>query len=189
MTELQQYIQTYFGVESNQLEIIDTLFKPLQLQKGDYYCKIGRPCQGLAFVQEGLMRVYAYKDDKEVTQWIATQGYFITDLASLVFKTNARWHIQALTEVSVFSIDQHDYHRIGSIIPQWHELEKLFIAKCSVMMETRIFNHISLSAEERYDQLFESNPSLLNQVPLQYIASMLGMTPETFSRIRKKKLS
>ena len=53
-------------------------------------------------------------------------------------------------------------------------------------MESRVFDLISLSAEERYKRLFDQNRELLNQVPLQYIASMLGMTPETFSRIRKK---
>ena len=67
-------------------------------------------------------------------------------------------------------------------------LEKLFIVRCFSMMEDRIFSHLSMSAEERYNLFFESNRELFNQVPLQYIASMLGMSPETFSRIRKKQL-
>jgi CRP-like cAMP-binding protein len=56
-------------------------------------------------------------------------------------------------------------------------------------MESRVFDLISLTAEDRYKSLFEQNRELFNQVPLQYIASMLGMTPETFSRIRKKQSS
>jgi CRP-like cAMP-binding protein len=68
-------------------------------------------------------------------------------------------------------------------------LEKLFIARCFIMLEDRIFTHLSMTAEERYNFFFENNKELFNQVPLQYIASMLGMTPETFSRIRKKQLS
>jgi hypothetical protein len=71
------------------------------------------------------------------------------------------------------------------LIPEWHRLEKLFIAKCFTMLEDRIFRHLSMSAEERYQFFFHHDKELLNQVPLQYIASMLGMTPETFSRIRK----
>jgi CRP-like cAMP-binding protein len=56
------------------------------------------------------------------------------------------------------------------------------------MLEDRIFSHLSMSAEDRYQFFFQHNKELFNQVPLQYIASMLGMTPETFSRIRKKSL-
>ncbi len=73
-----------------------------------------------------------------------------------------------------------------SLVPKWQVLEKLFIAKCFTVMEDRIFAHLSMTAEERYVSFFEANKELFNQVPLQYIASMLGMTPETFSRIRNK---
>lgn len=68
-------------------------------------------------------------------------------------------------------------------------MEKQFIAGCFVQLEDRVFSHLSLSAEERYDKLFENNKEIFNQVPLQYLASMLGMSPETFSRIRNKKIS
>jgi CRP-like cAMP-binding protein len=71
-------------------------------------------------------------------------------------------------------------------IPKWNELEKLFIINCFSTLEDRIFSHLAMSAEERYQFFFANNKELFNQVPLQYIASMLGMTPETFSRIRKR---
>ncbi len=63
------------------------------------------------------------------------------------------------------------------------------MASCFIQLEDRIFSHLSLNAEERYHQFFENNKELFNQVPLQYLASMLGMSPETFSRIRNKKNS
>jgi hypothetical protein len=68
-------------------------------------------------------------------------------------------------------------------------LEKQFIAKCFLVLEDRVFSFLSLSSEERYNLLFESKKELFNQVPLNYIASMLGMTPETLSRIRKRQVS
>jgi len=105
-----------------------------------------------------------------------------------VFENPARWTIQALVDTDIFTISRKDYNRIGTLIPKWHHLEKLFIVKCFSMMEDRIFSHLSMTAEERYNFFFENNRELFNQVPLQYIASMLGMTPETFSRIRKKQL-
>ena len=103
------------------------------------------------------------------------------------FRHTARWNIQALTDVELYSINKTDYNKIGKLIPQWYELEKLFIARCFIMLEDRIYSHLSMSAEERYQFFYERNTELFNQVPLQYIASMLGMTPETFSRIRKNK--
>ena len=74
------------------------------------------------------------------------------------------------------------------MVPKWVELEKMFITKCFSILEDRILQHLSLSAEERYNQLFEFNKELFNVVPLQYLASMLGMAPETLSRIRKKSM-
>jgi CRP/FNR family transcriptional regulator, anaerobic regulatory protein len=190
MTELEQYIQSYFGVlQVEDVARITDLFKSATLKKGDYYLKSGRPCLQLSFIQSGLLRIFAHTEEKEVTQWISTKGYFVTDLSSLVFETPARWTIQALSDVELYTISREDYIRLGKILPQWHQLEKLFLAKCFTILEDRIFAHLSMTAEERYHSFFLQNSELFNQVPLQYIASMLGMTPETFSRIRKKNIS
>lgn len=187
MTELEQYIQSYFGVPNNDLSRIVELFRPQFIPKESYLFKTGQFCQQLIFIKSGLLRVYVATENKDVTQWISTQGHFITDLSSLVFGTPARWTIQALCDSELYTIKQDDYHNLGKLIPQWHQLEKLFIARCFTIMEDRIFSHLSMTAEERYYFFFEKNKELFNQVPLQYIASMLGMTPETFSRIRNKK--
>lgn len=190
MTELEHYISSYFGVaQPGDLNAISPFFRQETLKKGDYFLETGKGCNKLSFIQSGMLRIYVQTEDKEVTQWISTKGYFITDLAGFVFETPARWTIQALTDVELFTINRSDYVKLGLLIPKWHELEKLFIARCFVILEDRIFTHLSMTAEERYNFFFEHNKELFNQVPLQYIASMLGMTPETFSRIRKKQLS
>lgn len=134
------------------------------------------------------MRVFVETEKKEVTQWISTDGYFITDLSAFIFDTPARWNIQALTDSEIFTISKKDYLQLERMLPKWSQLEKLFIIKCATFMEDRIFSHLSMTAEERYDFFFEHNSEIFNHVPLQYIASMLGMTPETFSRIRKKQM-
>jgi CRP/FNR family transcriptional regulator, anaerobic regulatory protein len=190
MSLLEQSIHNYFGLmQSEDLQTVSALFHTHEMKKGDYFLKSGKACDKLSFIQNGLLRIYTLQDGKEVTQWISSPGYFVTDLSSLMFDTPARWNIQALTDCSLFTIDKADYKNIGKLIPGWHELEKLFIAKCFTILEDRIHSHLSMSAEERYAYFFERNKELFNQVPLQYIASMLGMTPETFSRIRRKHLS
>lgn len=189
MTELEKYIATYFPVDSRDLAIIAKQFKEESLGKNDFFLKAGHYSERLSFIRSGMLRIYAPAGDKDVTQWISTEGYFITDLASLIFNIPARWNIQAISDVELFTIDKKAYMQLGKDIPQWHQLEKLFIAKCFTILEDRIFSHLSMSAEERYNELLRTNRELLNQVPLNYLASMLGMTPETFSRIRAKRIS
>jgi len=188
MTELEQYLHSYFPLKQDDLEKIESLFKETSIKKGDYFLKAGRQSDQLSFIRSGLLRIYATTEEKEVTQWISTKGYFVTDLSSFIFETPARWTIQALTDVQLYTINKKEYSSIEKILPQWHKIEKLFIARCFTILEERVFSHLSMSAEERYEFFFEHNKELFTQVPLQYIASMLGMTPETFSRIRKKSL-
>lgn len=188
MTELERYIQTYFAVSNEELLAISSFFKPETFKKGDYFLKAGRLSDKLAFVQSGIIREFVQVENKEVTKWISTKGYFAVDLASFNFNQPARLNIQALTDCEMHVIHISDYQKIGQIVPRWAELEKLFIARCFTALEDRVLQHLSLSAEERYERLFQFNRELFNQVPLQYLASMLGITPETFSRIRKKAL-
>jgi CRP/FNR family transcriptional regulator, anaerobic regulatory protein len=186
MTELEQYINSYFGVSGDEMAMIASLFKPDVLKRGEYYSHSGAACDKLSFIQSGFLRLYASLEDKEVTQWIGSKGSFLGDMASISFGTPARWNIQALADAELFTIHKEDYNKIAEIVPRWPEIEKHFIISCFTIMESWIFAHLSMSAKGRYAAFFDQNKELFNRVPLQYIASMLGMTPETFSRIRKK---
>jgi hypothetical protein len=189
MNELENYIHHYLSISIEDCKKVAGLFRKESLSKGDHFSKSNRYCDKLSFIQQGIFRVYVTLPEKEVTQWIGTPGYFITDISSFLFHDLSRWNIQALSDAQIFTIGHEEYLTIGGLVPKWNELEKLFIGKCFVMLENRIFSHLSLSAEERYQVFFEQNRELFNQVPLQYIASMLGMMPETLSRIRSKKSS
>jgi CRP-like cAMP-binding protein len=189
LTELQNYISSYFGITRENLEKVTSLFTESELKKGDFFIKPGQYCDKLSFVQSGFIRFFANSQDKEITQWISSKGYFVTDLHSFIFKQRARWNIHALTDCKLYTISKANFEELNNIVPNWAEIEKKFIAGCFTTLEDRVFTHLSLSAEERYDAFFESNKELFNQVPLQYLASMLGMSPETLSRIRSKRIS
>ncbi|MBP2830791.1 Crp/Fnr family transcriptional regulator [Aquimarina sp. U1-2] len=189
MKELHQFINNYFGVTVEETNQISRFFLEHTLPKGEFFVEKGNYCNQLSFIHSGYLRVFAETEHKEVTQWISTPGYFVTDLSSLLFGTPSRFNIQALTDCSLYTIKRSDYQNLGNYIAKWDTIEKLFIAKCFVTLENRIFHQLSKSAEERYQELFSENPMLFNQIPLQYLASMLGMTPETLSRIRKKGTS
>jgi CRP-like cAMP-binding protein len=189
MTELEQYIKSYFGVVAiDDLKTIVSFFKLITIKKGEFLLKPGKCCNKLSFVQSGFLRMFVSTDGKEVTQCISTKGHFSTDLSSFIFDTPSGSAIQALTETKLYTITKEDYKKLGDLVPTWNEFEKIFIVRCFTILENRIVRHLSMTAEERYIYFFENNRELLNQVPLQFIASILGMRPETFSRIRKKQL-
>lgn len=189
MTVIQSYLKSYFDLDLDNLERVASYFKLENLAKNEIYTSPAWKCQKLSFVKSGSLRIYKDTENKEVTQWIATEGEFVTDLSSLIFDTYAQWNIQALSDCQIFTISKSDYLALGSKIPEWNEIEKLFLSKCFLMMESRIFSFLSMTAEERYTQFMSIKGQLFNDVPHHYLASMLGMTPETLSRLRKKSIS
>ncbi len=189
MTELEQYIHSYFAIEKQDLSIIENLFEKKTLAKNEYISVADKTCNSLSFIKSGALRVFNYAEGKEITQWISSKGEFVTDLSSLIFDQPARWNIQTVTNCELYTISKENYQKIGGLVSQWKDLEKLFIAKCFLTLEERVFTFLSMTAEERYLQFIEEKKGLFNEVPHTYIASLLGMTPETLSRIRKKTIS
>jgi len=184
--DIEIQLQQVFDLPPGQVREISQYFVEETVGKGEFFLGNGQRADRLSFIASGIFRVFAQTESREVTQWIGAEGYFITDLSSFLFDQPSRWQIQALTDAKVLSLYKSDYQRFESLLPQWNVVEKRFIAKCFMVLESRVFDFISLSAEERYLQYFEQHKAFFNQVPLQFIASVLGMTPETLSRIRSK---
>ena len=187
--ELILYLKTYFSVHDAEARTLADLFIEEEVDKEEYFAQAGMSCYKLSFIQCGYLRIFANLDGKEVTQWISGQGDFVCDLSSLMFKTAARWNIQALEPCKLYSIKGDTYDKLPELLPRWSQLEKLFLSKCFLTLEDRVFSFLSMTAEERFNYLFNYRPALFNEVPLHYLASMLGMTPETLSRIRRKIIS
>lgn len=185
-TFFQSRIIQLFDIPDASLTPILSSFFEEDLTKGTYFLEQFKRCDRLSFIQSGVVRVFKETSSGEVTQWIGQEGYFVTDLSSFLFDQPARWSIQMLTDTKLLSISKKDYLQFEAHIPDWNRLEKRFVAKCFLQLEDRIYNFIAQTAEERYHLYFEQNKTLFNRVPLQYIASVLGMSPETLSRIRAK---
>lgn len=189
MTNFEQQLQFFFTVPEKEIQQISAYFQLFEIKKGELFLEKGCTSKRMGFVKSGILRDFFYTNDKEITKWISTEGQFVVELTSFLFQEPARWSIEALTDCELYVIDETNYRKLNTEIAIWPELEKRFITKCFAYMEGRIITHLSLSSEERYAAYFEKNKEHFNQIPLQYIASMLGMTPETMSRIRKKRVS
>lgn len=187
MKEVGTYLAEYFGLNPVVTERVASKFEEVSLEKGAIFAQPGQPCMGLAFIQEGFFRIYTYTDKKEVTQWVSAPGELLTDLQSLVFEGPSRWYIEALTPARVALIPLAKYPTLAEVIPEWSVWEKKFMSKCFMMLEDRVFTFLAMNAEQRYDVLKTHRGDLFEHVSLGHIASMLGMTQETLSRIRSKR--
>ncbi|PWT96454.1 MAG: cyclic nucleotide-binding protein [Bacteroidetes bacterium] len=186
MTELEQYLRTYTGIPDEDMKALTSYFHLTTLEKGDFYVKEGRVCDKLSFQRSGLVRVYAKHDGKDVTQWISSKGYFITDLAGIICNEPSKFDIRALTYSELYTISKKDYLELPKLIPSWPACERILITRCFSFIEKRLFAQLSMTAEEQYKHMLNISPELFTQVPLKYLASMMGMTPESLSRIRNK---
>ncbi|SEB80205.1 cAMP-binding domain of CRP or a regulatory subunit of cAMP-dependent protein kinases [Tenacibaculum sp. MAR_2009_124] len=188
MDTFNSVIKEYFGALTlDELNLLRSFFEEEKFSKNDFFSKSNGYCNRLSLVKSGLLRIYTLADGKEITQWISSSNYFVTDISGFFFNEPNRWTIQALTDVELLTLNKQNYSKLCNEFPKWNKVERNFMAKCFGVLENRVFSHLSMTAEQRYDQYFEQNKDLFNQVPLQYLASILGMTPETFSRIRKRK--
>lgn len=185
MEKLKQCILSQVSIDKTSLDTITAAFKPLALNKGEYLLESGKLCREMAFIESGYMRMYDIVDGKEVTLWIGSEGKFITSLSSFIFETSNHWNIQAVTSCKLYIINREHHFALNKTEPKWLEFDNILLANSFAQLEQKMFSQLHTTAKQRFDNLLDEHPGLFNNVPLQYIASMLGITPESLSRLRK----
>ncbi|MDF4203271.1 Crp/Fnr family transcriptional regulator [Maribacter sp. SA7] len=185
MEELKNCILSHVAIENSSMENILNVFTPLKVTKGEFFLKSGKICRQMAFIASGHMRMYDIVDGKEITFWIGSQGKFITSLSSFIFETSNNWNIQAITDCELYTINREHHFKLNKTEPKWLEFDNILLANSFALLEQSMFSQLHTTAKQRYNKLLEEEPELFKYVPLQYIASMLGITPESLSRLRK----
>lgn len=177
-----------FGGILNTAEIahITRCFEMQALKSGDHFCLPDQVSDRLGFVDSGIFRVYVENDEgEEATKYFFRQNQFIMDIESFYHGAPTIAGIQAVTEVHLLSINRKDWFQLNEAIP------KLFMLTKS-LTEAALINKIKDSdflrfgtASQKYEAFVKRYPDLALNVPLQYIASYLQITPQSLSRIRK----
>src|SRR4051812_49012851 len=154
------------------------------LSKNEFLVKEGKICKNLYFLQHGILRGYYNLDGKEITHWFAFEDDFVTSFHSFITGQPAVENVQLLEGSILWAIAKSDLTRL---LDEFHELERLLriaYEKYYIRLEERFVNAQFKTATERYRELLLQSPHILERVPLGAVASYLGISQETLSRIR-----
>jgi CRP-like cAMP-binding protein len=139
------------------------------------------------FIEKGVARIYYYKNGKEITEWIALDDQFFLSITSFFQRTPSHLTIQTIEASQVYGIHHDDLMRLSD---KYHDIETLLrkMVTFSLILSQERMDSIQFeSAQQRYARLLKTSPQIVQRVPLTYIASFLGITLETLSRIRSQK--
>jgi CRP/FNR family transcriptional regulator, anaerobic regulatory protein len=186
MEILKSYFQSV-GFESLEVETITSCFRKKLFDKGGYFVKEGKTSLQMGFIELGQFQYYSTTEQgEERTTYISLPNTFVASLLSYLTENPARENIKALTNAALWIIDKKDITALQNHIPAFKDFYIQLIEWQICCIEKSKSDLITLTAEQRYEKVIKEEPELLQQVPLQYIASMLGITPRHLSRLRNK---
>ncbi|WP_194698878.1 Crp/Fnr family transcriptional regulator [Chryseobacterium caseinilyticum] len=169
--------------------LIQNTFRSKHLRKKQYLLEEGDVCKYMSFIVKGSGRMYSVNEKgQEHTIRFAVENWWLGDYESYNFHTVSLYNIEVLEDSEVLMIGQNKLQELRVAIPAIDVMVKEIDKKGIAATQKRIHSSISLSAEERYDNLIKSYPEFLSRFPQNMIASYLGISPETLSRIRKNML-
>ena len=162
-------------------------FQLLTLKKNDFFLEAGKRSKRIGFLNEGILCSFIYsKEGEEVVKHFIEPYQFFTDIDSYEQSIPAKLNIQAVFNSQVFYITKTDNQKISAELPQWGYLLKKFAADAlNQMVRNRNFLQFG-DAEEQYRHFLKHHPNLAQNVPLKFIASYLGITQSSLSRIRRQ---
>jgi CRP-like cAMP-binding protein len=188
---LRNYINKYAStiLSDAEFELVKKAFNQKNLRKKQYFLQEGEVCKYTGFIIKGAMRQYSV-DNKGVEHIInlCIENWWVGDRESFSMLTPSRYNIDAVEDSELLVITNADFQNLINSIPAIANMIRTMDQNNYIATQKRIHSSISLTAEERFLNLLETNPVLFQRFPQTMIASYLGISAETLSRIRKKAL-
>jgi CRP-like cAMP-binding protein len=164
-----------------------SIIEKREVRKKTILLSEGKISNELYFIEKGVARAYYYKSGKEATFWIAAENEFVASFASFFSRTPSTKYIETLEDSVLWIFDHDKLEKLYSGSKELERMGRLFTSYGMAILEQKFDNFHSQTAKEKYDLLTSQHPNILQRVSLGIIASYLGITQETLSRIRGQK--
>ena len=186
MEEFINYILQFGNLNQQQIELIKSKASRLELEKDDYYWEAGKTVRQVGFLVEGVIRIYYYNNKgDEITRYFIEENHLILSGNSISEPYIPSVYLSAITPCILIVFSREDWKDISETIIGWDKIIQQITAKHHREKLARRSELVSQDATTRYLDFMEKFPGLINRVPLSFIASYLGITQSSLSRIRK----
>jgi len=187
VNSLQKAITAISPLSNESMDAFSGAWKHWTTTKDFFLLKENTVSDYIYFIEKGVARIYYYKNGKEITEWIAMDQQFFLSITSFFQRTPSHLIIQTIEPSEVYGIHHDDFM---SLADKYHDVERLLrkmVTASLILSQIRMDSIQFESAQQRYEKLLQTTPQIVQRVPLTYIASFLGITLETLSRIRSQK--
>ena len=185
MEQLEKYFRA-IGFTGSELEKILDHFELHTFRKNDFVVEEGKTSRYIGFVESGMFQYYVIKDDEERTSYVSIANTFFASVYSFISESPALENVKALVDGSISMISKPNLKKLVQEIPAFKDFYIGLLEASICGIDASRHDLIVLTAEQRYEKMLSKEPHLLQQIPLQHLASMLGVTPRHLSRIRGK---
>lgn len=184
---LLKNIATLIELTEEEQQYLISVFRPKKLRRRQYLVQAGDVCRYEVYVVKGCLRQY-YVDESgiEHTVYFAVEDWWISDLYSLLTGNSSLTNIEAIEDSELLLIEKNDFDKLMLEVPKFERFLRIKLQRAFVAHQRRIIENMSLPADQRYLNFIQNSPQLEQRLPLKLIASFLGITPESLSRIRKQ---
>lgn len=184
---IRSNISRFVNLTDEEFSFFTSLLKHKKLRRKQYLLQAGDVCRYEAFVIKGCLRTYSVdeKGQEHVLQF-AMEDWWTGDLHSFLTETVSYYNIDALEESEVLQIDNASLEKLYIAVPKFERFFRILMQNSLIAFQKRLMNAIRVKAEDRYVEFVNKYPQLEQRLPQHQLASYLGITPETLSRIRKQ---
>ncbi len=187
---LREYLHARASFTEAELAFIETMCVPAHLGEHEFLQRAGDVAKYAAFVANGCLRKYVIDaQGKEHIIQFAPETWWLADATSLANGTPSQYFVDAVEDTDLLLIDPQSHETIIEKVPGYADAFRRGLQKHAAARDERIVSALSASAEERYTAFLNTYPSIATRVPQRMLASYLGVSPETISRIRRKLAS